>query len=117
LANDIEPPLGGDFSPFFGHEGDLVRRAIPGKGRNFRVNRHFQIERHLHGFPQNPHIPFLDMPPVFPQMNGNQIGPTQLGQGGPPHGIGLHGPPGLTQRGNMIDIHTQPRGMAIGSNP
>jgi hypothetical protein len=45
-----------------------------------------------------------NMPPIFPQMEGNAIGPTHFGQCSSPYGVRLVGLPRLANRGDMIDI-------------
>src|SRR5690606_35880178 len=41
------------------------------------------------------------------QMNGDAVGPGQLGEGGGPHRVGLAAPPGLAKGGDVVDVHSE----------
>ena len=57
--------------------------------------------------PEQAQVAVLDVPAVLAEMDGDPVGPAQLGQDGRPDRVGLAPAPGLAQRGDMIDVHTQ----------
>src|SRR3546814_6566204 len=48
------------------------------------------------------------MPPVFPEMRRDAIGPGLGGELGRAHRIGVPAATGITNRRDMVDVHTQP---------
>jgi hypothetical protein len=78
LSGYIQTTLGGNLFPTFGHQGDIVGFDIQGDRNHFVGGRHFQIEMGSYRLPQEPHITILDVPTVFPQMNGNAIGTAKF---------------------------------------
>jgi hypothetical protein len=57
-----------------------------------------------HRLPQQPHVSLLYVPPIFSQMHCNAIGTSEFCQHRCCHGIWLHRPPCLSNRGNVVYI-------------
>ena len=52
-------------------------------------------------------VAVLDVPAVFAEVDGDAVGPSQLGQHGRPDRVRLSPAPGLAERGDMIDVDTE----------
>ena len=75
LAAHIQSPFGGHLLALLGHQGDHVGLDAKGDRFHFGGGRHFQIQAASHRGPQQVHIAILDVAAVFPQVNGDAIGP------------------------------------------
>jgi hypothetical protein len=49
----------------------------------------------------------LDVPAILPQVQGDPVGPSQLGQGRRPDRVGFNRAASLPYRGDVVDIDAQ----------
>ena len=92
LADNVEAPLGGQLLPAFGDERDLVGLELEGQGDDARLDRQFQVQANLDGLPQQAEVAVLDVAAVLTQVDGDPVGPAELGQHGGPDRVGLAAP-------------------------
>ena len=52
-------------------------------------------------------IRVLNVPPVFPEVGRDPVGPGPLAQHGGGHRIGVGAAPRLPDRGDMVNVHVQ----------
>jgi hypothetical protein len=75
--------------------------------QHFAGDCHLQVHAGLQDIPQHAHVPFLDMPPVFTQVQGDAVGPCRLRCNGRLYRVRVARAARLAQGCNMIDIYTQ----------
>ena len=108
LARQVQPALGGHFLPALGHQRRLVgHRPARRSPRSPATRLISRFSLHCTVCRSSCHIAVVDVPAVLAQVDGDAVGPAQLGLGRRPDRVRLVGPPGLPQRGHVIDIDAQ----------
>lgn len=112
LARDIKPAFGGDFRPAFRDKHDGVGVEFAGDGEHFLGGCHFEIESDLDETTQEFGISVHDVTAVLAQVNGDAVRPTEFRFVGSPDRVGLakvglSGIPGLSDRGDMVNVDTE----------
>ena len=104
LGNHVEPPLRGELGPTLGNQATIRRSDAGGDLTHFRGGRHLEVHAGGEDAAQELHVPRLDMAPVFSQMQGDEIRPRLLRDQGRLDGLGIAGPPGLADGGDVVDV-------------
>ena len=107
IAHDIQAPFGRHLLPLLGNQCHLLRKNFEREVRNGLFGSHLKIELHLYGLLENADIAILDVPTIFPQMNGDDVGTAEFGLCRRPNGIGLDRSPGLSQVGDVVDVDSE----------
>src|SRR5208337_4480002 len=107
LAHNVESSLGGQLLAPLGNQGDLLGPELHGQIDDCRIGRQLEVEPDLHRLPKQSQVTVLDMPAVFPEMDGDAVGATKLGQCGRPDRVWLLAASRLAESRDMIDIDTQ----------
>ena len=107
-ALQSESSLRGDLFPLLRHERH-GRRSPLERPIDHRLERgDLQIHPGADRLQQQIDIPILNMPSVIPQVDGDPIRTTELGEYGGADRIGLVGLPRLPHGGDVINIDEQP---------
>ena len=104
LPGHVEPALGGQLLAFFRNQGDHVRLDLQGDVDDLLGGPHLQVELGFYGLPEQPHVPVLDVPPVFAEMDDNALGSGQFADTRGQNRVRFGNASGLTQGGDVIDI-------------
>ncbi len=107
MSDHVETTFRGNLFALFRHKRRLIGFPATSNGENFSRAGQFQIQLHADRLPEQFQIAILNVPAVFPQMNGDAIGPAQLGDGSSPDRIGLISPPCLPQCSDVIDVDAE----------
>ena len=104
LRQNVEPAFGGYLVATFRHQHRHFRLQAAGNADHFIGRGHFKVQLDLGQVTQAPDIGILDMATIFPQMNRNAVGATEMGLDGAPDGIRFVGNARLPQRCDVVDI-------------
>ena len=107
VRREVEAAFGGDLFPALRNEGCLVGLHVQGDIDHLGRRRHLQVQSSPDDVAEKAKVPVLDMPPVFPKVDGDSVGPSQLCQNGGGGGVGLGGPAGLADSRDVIEIDTE----------
>ena len=107
VAEDVEPAFGRHFLAFFRDERALLRPEGDGDRGDLVRGAHFQVELHLDGVLQDADVTVLDVTAILPQVDGDDVGPGQLGERSGPDGVRLDRPSGLPDRGDVVDVDAE----------
>ena len=66
-----------------------------------------QVELDLDDPGEMAKVTVLNVPSILAQMDGDRVGSAEMRLDGGPHGVGLVGPPGLADRGHVVDVDAQ----------
>ena len=114
VADRVEAPFGGHFLASLRHERGLIGPDAAGDRQHVFVAGQFEIQLDRHGLAENFQIAILDMAAIFAEVDRDAVGAAQLGQSGGPNRIGLVRPPGLPERGDVVDVDAEVRHEAEG---
>ena len=103
-SRDVEPSLGGDLVSPFRHQHDDLRSNLGGDRDHLVRGGHLEIQLDLNEFLQSMDIGILDVPAVFPQMDGDSSRTTQMRLHGGPDRIRFPGRTGLPDRRDVVDV-------------
>ena len=107
LRNHVEAAFRGKLLTAFGNQRRFVGFDGTGDIDNFVNRGHFQIQTVRDHLSQKMYVAILNVPTIFAQVNGDAVGAAQYGQNGGGHGIGQLSVPGLSKRGNVIDVYAK----------
>ena len=108
--DDVQAALGGELFTALGHQGHPGGLGGNDGLHGLRSGSALHIEGYRQHFLQDPEIPVLDVAAVRPQVHGDPLGASALGQEGRGHGFRFMAAPGLSEGGYMVDVYTEPEG-------
>ena len=104
LRNDVQPALGRDLMPAFGHQHRHFRLDAA-RDRHHLVGRgHLKVELDVRELAQPAHILVLDMAAVFAQVHRDAVRAAQVRLHRGPDRVGLVGAPRLPDGGDVVDV-------------
>ena len=107
VADDVQPPFGRQLLTPLRDERHLVGPDLQGERDDRGLGGQLEVQPDRDGLPEEPQVAVLDVPPILAEVDGDPIGPAQLGQRGGPDRVGLMPAPRLAERGDVIDVDSQ----------
>ena len=105
-----EAALRRHFLPVLGNHAGTVGFEFTGDGEDLFAKREFKVEAGVDALAEQPHIGVLDMATVLAKVHRDAVSPRLFaGQGGLER-LGLESATGLTQGGDVVDIHSEKNG-------
>jgi phosphate transport system protein len=107
LARHIEPAFGGHLHATLGDEHRGVRLDAL-CDRDHLVGRgHLEVELDVAELFEAANVVILNVPAVLAEVNGDSVGPAELGLDRGPDGVGLVRQPRLPDRGDVVDVDAE----------
>ena len=116
LVEDIEAAFGGDFEAAFGDEHGGVGAELGGDVDHLVGGGHLEVELEAASagagiasehVAEASDIVVVDMAAVLAEVDGDAVGPAELGLVGGADGVWFAASAGLADGGDMVNIHTE----------
>src|SRR5690606_27889757 len=102
-----EPALRGDLFPALGHQRDGHGTELERNGEHVLLCRQLEVHARAHRFHEQADVALLDVPAVLPQVHGDPIRSTELGENGGANGIWLIRAACLAHGRDVVDVDVQ----------
>ena len=108
LAGDVQAPFGCQFkAEVLGDKRGLMGFQVESQRNDRRLEGQLEIQAHLYGLFEQSDVAVLDVAAVFAEMDGDDVGASELGKYGSPDGVGFTPSSRLAKRGDMIDVDAE----------
>ena len=114
LTGNVQTAFGGQFLPCFRDQTDMCRTQTLGEREHFFGDAHFEVHARLQHILEQQYVTLLDMPTVFTQVHGDAIGTRLFSIQRCFHRVWIASTTGLTQGGDMVDVHAKKNASAMG---
>jgi len=116
MLEHIETAFCGELEASFRNQAGMLWAYALCKLQHLPGGRQFKIHRNMQFPAQHYDIFVLNVPAVFTQVQRNGVGPCFFRKQRRLDRIGISGPTRLPQRGNVIDVNTQPYHFFLGKS-
>lgn len=114
LPRDIQAAFGGQLLTGFRDQANVCRADALGERHHFFGDAHFEIHAGLQDILEQQHVALLDVPTVFAQMHGDAVSARLFRIQCCLDRIRIASAPGLTQGGDVVDVHAKKNAIAGG---
>src|SRR5690606_36705111 len=98
----------------FRNQANVRRTDAFSERHHFFGDAHFEVHAGLQYILEQQYVTFLDVPTVFTQVHGDAVSARLFRVQCSLDRIGIASAPGLTQGGNVVDVHAKKNAIAGG---
>ncbi|MNV35359.1 hypothetical protein D3C71_1268060 [compost metagenome] len=107
LSRHVQSAFGGQLLTGFGHQADMRRADAFGELHHFFGDAHFEVHAGLQHILEHQNVALLNVPAVFAQVHGDAVSARLFRVQRCLDRVRITGAPGLTQGGNVVDVHAK----------